>query len=211
MNPQHAPAVTGAAGTAGVRGETSSPLFEALTGTLEESPRVAVLDLASATGSNIEFFTRFSCALHIADAVDALASLRAETDPETGRLQTAHLGAEIARHLPEAGGGAFDLILAWDLLNYLEAPVFPAFAARLADLMQRGSRLHAFLWSQPRMPSAPSRFRILDAGRMAFAADGGTRECPRHTQRDLERHLPALSVQRSVLLRSGLQEYVLQA
>ncbi|GBE09977.1 hypothetical protein BMS3Bbin12_02104 [bacterium BMS3Bbin12] len=198
-------------GAATVRAETSSPLFEALAGALGEVGRVSILDLGPAIGGNIEFFGRFPCALHIADAVGALAGLRPEIDPETGAVRTAPLEAEIRRQLPGAGGDTFDVILGWDLLNYLDGPVFSAFAAQLRPLLRHGTRLHAFLWSQPRMPVFPARFRILDAAHMGFEASDRTRECPRYTQRDLERRLPGLHVQRSVLLRSGLQEYVFQA
>ncbi len=198
-------------GATTVRGETSSPLFEALAGALDLLERVSILDLGPAIGGNIEFFGRFPCALHIADAVGALAGLRPEIDPETGAVRTAPLEAEVRRQLPGAGGATFDVILGWDLLNYLDGPVFSAFAAQLRPLLRHGTRLHAFLWSQPRMPVLPARFRILDAAHMGFEASDRTRECPRYTQRDLERRLPELHVQRSVLLRSGLQEYVFQA
>ena len=71
--------------------------------------------------------------------------------------------------------------------------------------------MHALIWSQPRMPLAPARFRILEPGRMAVEAGPAVRECPRYTHRDLERQLPGLRVQRSMLLRSGVQEYLFQA
>ncbi len=193
-------------------GATSSPLFAALAAELEAAgDRVSILDLGAANGTNIEYFGRMPCALHIADAVGTLAALRPETDPETGAVRTEPLEAAVRDELPAPAGGAFDLVLCWDLLNYLEGPVFAAFAAHLAPLLRKGTRVHALIWSQPRMPLAPARFRILEPGRMAVEAGPAVRECPRYTQRDLERQLPGLRVQRSMLLRSGVQEYLFQA
>ncbi|HQU14599.1 MAG: hypothetical protein B7Z66_04550 [Chromatiales bacterium 21-64-14] len=197
--------------SAAAQGETSSPLFDSLAARLDPERKVDILDLGAACSSNVDYFSRFSCRLHIADALDPLSDWNPPADPDTGVVDEAAIDVRVSQLLPRRDGTAFDLILCWDLLNYLDRAVFRVLMAQLARHTGPGTHLHAFVWSQPQMPMGPARFRLGEGGRMRYAASAATRECPRYTQRDLERLMPQFAVGRSVLLRSGLQEYLFDA
>jgi hypothetical protein len=181
----------------------------ALLDSLPTEGRPAILDLGPAVGVNIDFWSDLGCRVHVADLHDSLhPSAPSWSEPEG---DTALLPAGL---LPAAP--AFDLVLAWDLLNYLTPPQMRAVARGLAACTRHGTMLFALIGTLRQMPPRPLRYRIVGRDRLLYE-DGpagaprvaeATRPCPRYRQPDLERGLPLFSVATSYLLRTGVQEYL---
>jgi hypothetical protein len=163
------------------------------------------LDLGPAVGGNVQFFAELGCKLFIADLYESLFSPNAR-QPESPRA----FELMLERDLPSTDGQAVDVILAWDLLNYLTIDQMRLLATALGSYCHRRTQLFAMIATQKEMPARPTMFNVLDPEHMSFLPDAQwQRDAPRYTEPDLKRGMPDFEVDVSFLLRTGLQEYML--
>jgi hypothetical protein len=180
----------------------------ALAGLLAELPeesRLSVLDLGPAVGANLEFLSaRYRCRLQIADLY-ASAGTHRLADPEA---DPAPLFRDL---LPLAGGPDYDLVLAWDLLNYLRREQIRALAEHLAPACRPGGRLFAMVLTGREIPRRPLTYELRAGGDLVYRdAGGATRPGPRYRPAEIDALTPGFTVDRSYLLRHGIQEYLLR-
>jgi hypothetical protein len=181
-----------------------SPALKALVSRLPEDAAYSILDLGAASGANIEFFSRFRCRLQIADLPDALASdeLRPslEADP-----------AAAFRRLLPVGREPFDVVLAWDVFNYLNRDQLRCLAADLARLSHPGALMLAFISTAKEMPEEPGDFQIVDEKTVLWRPrTQGRRPSPRLPPADVEHLVSSFAVVYSVLMRHGIREYLFE-
>ena len=190
------------AGAAPSTGHRSLALKELLDG-LRPGSRHAVLDLGPSVAANVKFLSALSCRVRIADLIRSLAAESVESRrPEA-------MGALIDRLLPFAPDERFDAIFAWDVFDYMRPDQVSSLMARLAPVSHPETLALVLVSTGRTIPAVPLRYRILD--RENLAADGPrepVRPCPRYGQHDLRHMMPAFSVRRSFLLRSGIQEFL---
>ena len=162
-----------------------------------------LLDLGPAVGANIAFWSeRLPCSVQVADLHRSLAEVPAGTDPETA-LRAA---------LPEARAGEppIDLVLAWDLFDYLERDRIRALAAALASRCRPGARFFAMVRIGKEIPREPGSYLIRPDGSLVYRLDSPhTRPGPRHRPAEIEAATPGFTTDRNFLLRHGVQEYLL--
>ncbi len=171
---------------------------------LQRRRRPRVLDLGPAIGANVEFFAGFSAQLFIADLY---RSLRGPADSLP--LDPRRLERTLADQLPTAEHPPFDLILAWDLLNYFEPPQLEVLGRHLGLLCRPGGQLFALLATRGTIADQPLTFQILARDLLRYeTAAVAERESPRYMEANLQRLLDAFAVQTSFLLRHGMQEYI---
>jgi hypothetical protein len=177
--------------------EQSSLALKALVSLLagwDEASRPNVLDLGEAIGPNLAFFSRFRARLSIADLH---RSIRA------ARLDDALL--------PSPPPAPFDVVLLWDLLNYLTPDEIQWLARSLARVARPGATMLAFLASSREIPYRPSRYRIRDDETLVYELHGPKkRESPRYTEQTLLRLMPGTTVESRFQLRNEIVEYLLQ-
>ena len=169
---------------------------------LEEGHAYTILDLGPLLSANVEFWSRIPCRLHIEDfyADYRERNVGSPDDDFESILQEVLSFDEELR---------FDVILVWDLFNYLNLNEIDSLIQRLARWCKGGTMLFALISSQPAVPSEPQRFRILDEEQLLVEVrTPETRPNPRHQPRDLAKILSRFRVSSSFLLRNGVQEYV---
>jgi hypothetical protein len=179
-----------------------SQALKALLGGLASGARHAVLDLGPALAANVRFLSALSCRVRVADLHRSLCVESVESRPEA-------VGALLERLLPLAPGERFCALLAWDVFDYLRPDQVSALMSHLAPACPPQTPVLVLASTGRTIPATPLRYRILDAENLS--CDGPqepTRAGPRYTQPDLGRMMAGFSVRRSVLLRSGLQEYL---
>jgi hypothetical protein len=181
----------------------NAPLFRRLVESLSEEKRSLVLDLGSARPETVSLLTPFRCRLEIADVADGLADLDAEEDP-------ALRAAKAEALLPPARAEPVDIVLCWDLLNYLQRPALSALMAAVAGRMRPGAFAHVLIvYSGTRMPARPSQFSPLPDGRLIeLPASGEQRNAPRYSSDDLRRALRGFTAESVMLLKNGMQEFL---
>ena len=179
---------------------TTLGLRELLRG-LPRDRKHSVLDLGPASSGNVNFFSSYSCRLYIADLFRTLRP-GGGLPPE----QPVAFDRELGVVLP---GGCFDLILCWDLLNYLSSAQMEILGNHLAQRSRPGSRLFALIAPHGEIPDLPRRFEILSADAVRYAhRSEGRRPAPGHREPELNRWMSPFAVESSYLLRHGIQEYI---
>jgi hypothetical protein len=174
---------------------------------LRRLDRPHVLDLGAAEGPNLEFFTQRECrvrvenlleALPLSDKIRPIVRVRRST-PRT----VPDLLAE--RHPAEE---AFDLVLAWDLLDLVDADVAAGLAREMRSRLRSGGMVWALFDTSLRTaPALPRRFRIVNEHSLEHRLlDGRTTARLIHQNRDILRMFDGFEVLSSTHLRVGLRE-----
>ena len=170
-----------------------------------EDATLRVLDLGPARSANLEFFSRYGGRLTVADLYNGLRAVRAAT-PSEDDDRSAKAFAEL---LPFDKPARFDLILAWDLLNYLTPQEQHWLMASLEPFCLAGTGILAFVSTQKEMPPGPSAYSIRDADTLIYEErEGRPRPCPRYLEGDLLKRMQGLTVENRCQLRNGMLEYV---
>jgi hypothetical protein len=170
----------------------------------EGERRWNVLDLGPALGGNIAFLGSLGCRLTIADALAELVALGGATAPEETSA------GELEEFIPKPAGAPWDLVLCWDLINYLPRPVLSELMLFLAPKLRQRALVHAFVQSaRPLMPPVPGTYELdVDARLHRTGPLEPQVKSPRFSHSDLMHCWPAFSSEKSVLLQCGLQEYL---
>ena len=184
-------------------GEHHSPGLQAALEAVRERQSVRVLDLGPAVATNFEFLSEFGRHIRFADLVG-----------EDGPISELGGGDELqlrrrARELLPPDWGIFDLVIAWDLINYLDDTQVKPIAERLRDLCRDGAILFVMIATIGEVPAKPPKYTIVDRSTLLASSDSAeVVECPRRPPAAVERLLRGFSVERSFILRHGVQEYV---
>jgi hypothetical protein len=150
----------------------------------------------------VEFLSRFSCRLQIADLPEALASEKLRP------LLTADPAAAFRRVLPVARQ-PFDVVLAWDVLNYLTREQLGCLGAHLGSLCRPGALVLAFVSTTKEMSSVPLVFKIVDDQTLLLRQQTiAVRPSPRFLPAEVGRLFSGFAVVQSVVMRHGVQEYL---
>lgn len=164
-----------------------------------------VLDLGPALGRNVKFLSPFISKLYIADLYETLKSTAGRNPLGRSKLERI-----LKQDLPPASEAPIDLILAWDLINYLDREQLTTLGQYLAGLCRRDSLVVALISTLKEIPELPTRFLILDPETLLYENDSRRqRLAPGYKEPDIERLMPAFEVETTFLLRHGVQEYVL--
>lgn len=165
--------------------------------------RRRVLDLGPAVGGNVAFLAGLSCRVHIADLQQSLFPSGEARPTISGEAFHALLDGDLP------SGEGFDVILAWDLLDYLEESRIRILSGHLARLCPAGSLLLVLVSTRREIPDRPNRFEILDSDHLAYELETSlVRTGPQYKEPVLHRCLPEFEVESTFLLRNGIQEYL---
>jgi len=164
-----------------------------------------VLDLGPAIGRNVQFLSTFIAKLFIADLYGTIWK-----EAGSSGMDRVKLDRILSHDLPPTSQKPIDLILVWDLLNYLDREQVTTLGRHLAGLCRRDSVVLVLLSTQQTIPELPGRYLMLDPETLRYEnASKRERRSPGYKEPDLEKLMPAFEVETSYLLRSGIQEYVL--
>jgi SAM-dependent methyltransferase len=177
-----------------------SALFETI-----RRRKMTVLDLGSTVGSNVEFLSQYGCKLFLEDLYAALSSRTQGGDGDD--LAGPQFFADF---LPLPEDTRFDVILAWDLFNYLHRKELAVFSEQLRRYTQSGALLFAMVSYHKTIPAQPYRFKIKDEQHLVYDRRTSTeRPSPRLAPAEVTNLLKGFRVDRSFLLKHGIQEYLL--
>jgi hypothetical protein len=167
---------------------------------VRKPPKKTILDLGPALGENVRRME--GSKLFIANFFETL------TEGGGSLIDARTFGASCARLLQYPDDVRFDLVLVWDLFNYLGLAEVQVLAQRLVALSRPGTRIMALVSIQKKIPDRPFRFVIRDRDSLRYEAlSSGQRDCPRHNEPDLLKRMAGFRVERGMLLRNGMREY----
>lgn len=217
-----------------LRGETgdaqaevrASRTLEWLKGRLKKMAHPRLLDMGYTTGANIDFFVRLGCKVHVDDYIATTLQRRADRParrPDAGGSHRAPLagrrrdrrsaGAKPRVEIPpvEYETGQFDVVLCWDLFDYLSPEEAIQAGREIRRIISEGGYLLGYFGPrQEDAVRAPRRFRIRGDGIEVQELEG-PRVQPFHlANRDLQKIFPDFEVSQTILLRSGVREVLLR-
>jgi hypothetical protein len=180
-----------------------APLFRSFIERIDAARRVIVLDLGAAHSKTLDLFSRFKCRIEIVDA-------RVEIESLNGVDEARDLDAAVAALLPRAGPDPLDIVLCWDLLNYLDKRALAALMGALAVRTGPGGLAHALIvYLEKRMPARPGDYVPLDDFRLLnLGRSPDERAAPRYSPEDLKLCMPGFAIERGRLLGNGMQEFL---
>jgi hypothetical protein len=164
-----------------------------------------VLDLGPAYNVNLMWFAARGASYTVEALYGTIASCRAG-----GRLDAACMRAlpDLLR-FPESTH--FDVILAWDLFDFLGPAGVAVVGERLMPICHPRTLLHAAVAREGRVPPRPGYWEMIDERTIRHVpADGPLLNTVRFTDASLQRALGGFKVHKSYLLQNGLQEYLFE-
>ena len=183
---------------------SSSLALKVLYDQLRHQRKYHVLDLGPALGANVDFFSQFSCKVYIEDFYRTLSSFDYLSEDELSYQ------AVFEYLLPYEKNTRFDIILGWDLFNYLERDELQSLILHLGHFCHKGTLLFALISTSQYLPEKPTTFQIVNHDRLLYQTNSTVlRECPKYQQTDLNQLLPNFRVSNPFLLRNGFKEYLL--
>jgi hypothetical protein len=184
----------------------SSPLLREVTAQFDGTSRHVILETGTISPGILALLQGKRCCILVANAAQALSTLSEKSQ------DAKFLSREVQALLSDAGSEKVDTVLCWDLLNYLSLPLLKAFTTHLATIMAPTGVVHAYIHSaDTNMAQHPQRFSVLGEDKVVRVDhDPAVRKAPRYSYGELEKHAVGLHVERSMLLRNGMQEYLLR-
>ncbi len=176
--------------------------LSALCRRLEGSGGCNILDLGPARGSNVEFWSRFCGSIYIADLYSSMPLPESVADPDLPWPNW-----DLIIGLPQ--GCRFDVILAWDLLNYFELSAVAGLVDYLTRFCRPGTAIFFLIFDLREMPEEITAYRIVDESHLRYEyKSAGMRTCPRHQFRALAAAMRNFQTANSFRLRNGVIEYL---
>jgi len=174
------------------------PLLSELLGQVAVENRGVWVDLGRAQFGLIARLARARSRLIVAD----LPSARTEAQPDW-YLPDAILDAPFWVE-------AVDHFLCWDLLNYMQKSELFEFSRCVARRSVKNCTIHALIqYSSTTMPETPARFDLESSLELSMHEAGTAAiPTPRYSPKALEKSMPELRVERTMLLNNGMQEFL---
>ncbi|WP_237066811.1 class I SAM-dependent methyltransferase [Microbulbifer guangxiensis] len=161
-------------------------------------PGYRILDLGPLAVGTTQAFLQKNCPCYIEDLIEFFADSDGAPDPR----------AALAKHLvPKPERIKFDVILCWDLLNFLSPELIAHLLELLRPNLKPGTLLHAMIYTGARAPSRPARFRLLQDFTYETSDDPDYPLVPyqRHTTMTLMRSLGRFRLSDSLVKRRGMR------
>ncbi len=186
-----------------------SPAHENVWESARKAPGASLLDLGRQDGANQDIWKSRFASVHSED----LNLLHARVDKMAPEQARAYLAE--GRFFEFQPGTTFDVIIAWDLLNYISDDLLEALSRRLMPFCHDGTRLFVMSYSGKRMPPKPQRFQLAaDAITIAEGSDQDwqARSSQPKTSVQWLRMFPGFFVEHSYAflpgMQRGLTEYI---
>ncbi len=187
-----------------------SPVFYELTQLVDNRSKIRVLDLGTAHAGSVSFFNQYNCYYHVIDVYHILSECKKAEHENHEQFQN-RLFRLFEDLVPLREDAKLDLILSWDGFNYLNRQTLELFSLYLSKFSNSETYLHSFIYGHQVIPERWARFDILsDEHVLAEYENEQTCQGPIFNQTDIKQLIARFSVKKSILLKSGIQEYLLQ-
>jgi hypothetical protein len=180
----------------------TSLALKALCQRLQDIASCDILELGPVRNGNIEFWSQLSPSIYIADLRSSLPLPPMPDDPD-------YPGPDWHQLLDLPKGRCFDVILAWDMLNYLELPAVSGLIQYLSGFCRPGTIVFMMIFDSQKMPEEITIYGIVDESHVKYEfGSGEMRVCPRHQPHALAKIMGRFRTSNSFRLRNGVIEYL---
>lgn len=164
-----------------------------------EEPDCAVVDLGTASTDNCMMFTRNGASVYLDTSHESLRSKVVQSD----ELTTEDID-DLLAYCPEA----VDVLLFWDIFDYLSLGTVEKLMQRFGEIMRPGGLLYVMVSQQRYIPQEPALIEVIQADRVRFHAGPLEREGPHYAPKQLEQKMPGFRIEKLYLMQNGIQEHL---
>jgi hypothetical protein len=177
-------------------------------GRLKAETGLRVLDIGPTSPNNINFLTSLGHSVYMADLVEEAVKPDWLLPQVEGEPQRYDIEGFLARHM-EFGDRKFDIVLLWDALDYIPAPVADAILRKLKAVVSEQGQMLAFFHSRMTGPETVfCRYHVLD-GTTIETQEGAHHPVLRNYQnRQIETLLQDLGTCRFLLAKDNTREVI---
>ncbi|VAW96475.1 hypothetical protein MNBD_GAMMA21-1028 [hydrothermal vent metagenome] len=186
----------------------NSPLLFGLLDGYSEDTYYEILDVNPANQFQLDYFSRVHCKLYLPGSGQQLLAMNPdEYDTQTkinrALVKNLQLYKNKKTHL--------NLIMLWDLPNYLDTRLLNELVQFLMPHAQDDVMLHIYIQTRESMPGLPGHYTFQGDNKI-WVENNSTNSipCPMYYKDALQKILSPFVVQKGVLLSNGLQEYLLK-
>ena len=159
-----------------------------------------VLDLGAPISANITAFKSAGCEIFVENLSKAVGGLEKRLPNGKGREK---IGSQMLDYGDES---PFDIILLWDIFNYLQLNQVELMAHKLRAICKRDSKLYCLNYTHKTMPASPRQFEITDNRELHYQdTPGQLRSIPYFTTLDLLKRMRGFAIEKTYLLQAGMQ------
>ena len=185
----------------------NSPLLFKMLESLSHLKKHNILDISQANNSSLEFFSEYWCKLFINNAINSIHKL------DQKHIHTPHKWhSDLVKIMGfhEKDNADLDIVFLWDLPNYLEPEKLKVFIDYILPQCKKNTCLHAYVFNSELISEAPSNYQILSNKKVAIYPQQLTNEIngPMYNVNALQKMLSPFNLDQSVMLSSGVQEYI---
>ena len=187
-----------------------SPGLRLLAEKLSSPGKHDVLDLGAPRDANVQYFREFKCRLRLEDVYQELRNF-----PPSGALeddaQALAMRREevIARALTCDPGAKFDVVMGWDLFNYLSPDAIGGLMDRVARHCRPGTLFFLIMSTHSSIVAEPAHVAARPDGVIAYEPLTECRvSCPAYLPLSLEKMMPGFHLLHSFLLGERMQDYL---
>ena len=186
----------------------NSPSVGILSQRFPRPGKCQVLDLGAPARSTVAFFSESACKFYLEDLYRFFIAPR--KDREDDGDEDKDVAAAIAAALSYDDAARFDLILGWDLFNYMERSAIELLMARIARSCRSGTLLFLTVSTDAMISSTPARITMTSGGRLHYRSTIDDRSIanPRLSPASLESMMPGFRLLHSFLLGDEMQEFL---
>lgn len=193
--------------------EYRSPSLELLVERLSAPGKHQILDLGRPVDANVAFLSQAPCRLHIEDLerhlIGPLRRLPV-LDEETPQSEVdARVRRIVEGALTHDPATPLDIVLGWDLYNYLAPNAIRALMGRVGAACRPGTLLFILVPTLDTIPAEPAKVTLAEGSRVSYEPTTADQvPNPRYTPLALERMMPGFHLLHSFLLGDGMQDYL---
>lgn len=166
---------------------------------VEEEPGCNVVDLGNASTENCMRFSRNGARVFLDTSGNSLRSKVLRSN----ELEDSDID-DLLAYCPDA----IDVLLFWDMLDYLTTESIERLMGRFAETMRPGGLLYAMVSQQYRIPVEPALIDVIDDGHLRFQYGPLDREGPHYAPKQLEQWMPGFRIEKLYLMQNGVQEHL---
>ena len=184
----------------------NSPLLFSMLDEADELKRTIVLDMGELNSCSLEYYNNYLCRLYVSRLIYSICLGSENEDLEPGVWEY-NLRKQIDECNIEAS--ELDIVLLWDLPNYLSLEQFSILCRLLVEYCARPVKMHSYIYNTRHMPGKPQAW-VLHADKKASYRNtsNSSTDCPGYNQTELKKAAAPFSVEHVVMLPSGVEEYL---
>jgi hypothetical protein len=180
-----------------------SQAFEEISRLMIKNPGFNILELGMPLGMNVEYFSNYSCRLFIENLYTCINQTPVTKIP-TELVSMKYAGLE--------AGEKLDLVLCWDLFDYLKSAQIMSVVDLFRCHIQRGTLLYVLTSDTRMIADQPQCYRLATDNYIEPELPTlQQRENPRHRPAVLQEWLGSFNLYRSFMLSNGRLEHLFQA